>query len=100
MSIYFLLFCLGTSLCITAIHVACWKGNVLFKARNTVGKFLYHSDLMWLEKPLYDCLPCMASFWGMLFWIADGMHHQPILVVLCVSGINCLIETVVHETAD
>lgn len=99
MNAEFLFFCLITSFQITAIHVACWQGMILFGARNKAAKFLFTAGHSWLEKPLYDCLPCMASVWGLLFWWFDGLNYNPIQVVLCVSGINCLIQCVVNEEA-
>ncbi len=75
-------------------------GNILFKPRNWIARFLYNHKITWMEKPLYDCLPCMASFWGLLFWLIEGMNFHPVNFVLIICGINSLIETFVHERVD
>jgi hypothetical protein len=92
-----LIFCIITSLKITTIHVACWTGYILHGVRNSIAEILYTVKMRWLEKPLYDCLPCMASFWGFFFWWIDGGNYNLVDVVLITCGINCLIERVVFE---
>lgn len=40
-------------------------------------------------KPLFDCLPCMASVWGIVGWYAfDMVEINPIVYMLCLCGVN------------
>ncbi len=92
-----LIFCLLTSLKVTAIHVSCREGMIFFRPRVALGVLLYRMKLRILEKPLYDCLVCMSGFWGLVFWLIDGMNYHPVEVILIVAGINALFDQVIEE---
>ena len=47
--------------------------------------------LNWIQKPLYDCLPCMASFWTcIILWKID------IKSMLIVCGMNAIIASLLQ----
>ena len=47
--------------------------------------------LNWIVKPLYDCLPCMASFWTcIILWKID------IKSMLIVCGMNAIIASILQ----
>lgn len=88
--------CLVLSLMITAIHAAFLEGNILFPVK-VKGAKLFEKLLGWkwakiVQKPLYDCLTCMASVWTIaLTWSFD------IKTILVVCGINVIIEKVLDN---
>lgn len=47
-------------------------------------------------KPLFSCLICMSSVWGLIFWITQWNFSTNILLfILAVTGINTIINSVV-----
>ncbi len=46
-----------------------------------------------INKPLWMCMPCLASFWGTLIWflVFDGDRWMWIPFVLALSGLNRII---------
>ena len=88
-----LLFALLTSLKCTAIHVACWDG-MFFAKHVPILPYLRRLPSL-LSKPLYDCLTCMASLWGIVFGLfrfGFDIHAPWISFILCVCGINAVVE--------
>jgi hypothetical protein len=61
------------SLMIIGIHIACYP-DMLFEA---VANELDGMLPPWLRKPLYDCVMCMASFWGIAYLLYTGHLHLP-----------------------
>lgn len=94
------IFCLLTSLKILAIHVICRKGHIFFGLRNQVARFIYKTKLTVLEKPLYDCMTCMASIWGLLFWAIGGREFHPVSVIFIVCGINIILARTAPEMPE
>lgn len=48
----------------------------------------------WYLKPLFMCLPCMASFWGLLYFLLNTKHHtlaEVLFSIIMACGINQLI---------
>lgn len=61
----FLLICFCASLCVLTLHTLFNDGESI------LGWFPYLIEktfLNKLRKPLYDCLVCMSSIWGSLFF--------------------------------
>ena len=96
----FLTLCLIISLSIIAVHVSCWQGGWLFGVRQELGKLLYRYQLQPLAKPLYDCLKCMSSIWGLFFWAVYGCQYNPVLVMMCCCGMLAIAERVVYEMPE
>ncbi len=38
-----------------------------------------------LQKPLYQCPPCMSSVHGFWIWIALGGSIEPMLIIFCLA---------------
>jgi len=78
------------SLQITAIYIVFQQGMVLgwfrIMVANMMDWLLGNIKSRYIQKPLWDCLPCMASVWTViLMWKIDvGM-------ILIVCGINVII---------
>ena len=58
---------------------------------NAVKWLKIANALNWIQKPLYDCLPCMASFWTcIILWKID------IKSMLIVCGMNAIIASLLQ----
>lgn len=110
----YLLIALVISLIITAIYVSTWPGMVFCKLANTIEACIIslcqkksariigmHHISMEICKPLFRCLICMSSFWGLIawaiLWIADECYFNPVLLILLVCGINTLITPIISN---
>jgi len=86
------------SIQILAIYILFSQGMLLGSVRiYTANKFDSWFGLKasrYIQKPLWDCFPCMASVWTIVL-----THDFSIGMILLVCGINFLIqETFLHET--
>lgn len=79
------------SLQITAIYVAMWDGNILGWLRAFIAtgldQLLSVRISRYIQKPIWDCLPCMASVWTILL-----ACRIDLLLILTVCGINVIID--------
>jgi hypothetical protein len=85
------------SLIITGFHVSTWQGMILGPARiflaNNLDKVFGKRLSRILQKPLWDCLPCMAGIWTiMLMWEFD------LLAILAVCGLNAVIDSIISHS--
>jgi hypothetical protein len=84
------LFCLG-------VCNATKQGGILSLIRTVA----YFYPISILRKPLYDCLPCMASIWGGSALIIQLYFPYPIALVLvyigAISGINTLLTIILDK---
>lgn len=95
------------SLAITGIHIAFQDGNVLMLPRIWIANVLDRSlGKKWsriVQKPMWDCMPCMASVWGFPFAVYFIGDWRVLPAVLAVSGLNTVIERTIYvsdEPAD
>jgi len=84
---------LSISLCIVAIHECTQDGMIFCRVRAYVATMLDRwfgdSRSEWLQMPLWGCLTCMASVWGIVFSLVMGVALVDMPVtVLIVCGIN------------
>lgn len=83
---------------ITGIHVAFQTGNVLSFVRiavaNALDKAVGKKWSRYIQKPLWDCLPCMASVWVLVL-----SQHVDLGVTLAVCGLNAVIERLITHDA-
>lgn len=69
------------------IHVCFMEGMIFERLR--IEKYISLNE--WFIKPLYDCLPCMASFWTcVILWKID------IKAMLIVCGMNAIIASLLQ----
>lgn len=82
-----------TSLVCTAIHVIIKPGMIL----QLVGEFLELFAHPFIAKPLGLCLPCMASFYGLLMFIFwSGLPATDFIpFLLAVIGLNFIIDLII-----
>lgn len=78
------------SLQITAIYIVFQQGMLLGWFRimmaNVLDKRFGMLRSRYIQKPLWDCLPCMASVWTIiLMWKID------VRMILLVCGVNVII---------
>src|ERR1044071_2182900 len=78
-------------LAITGIHVACWPGNIFSVVREKLATqfddWFGKKASRYVQKPLWDCLPCMASFWTIYLTLKIDL-----ILILAVSGLLVLID--------
>lgn len=46
---------------------------------------------LWVRKPLYDCPPCMGSFWSVVTSVYFGFGVELLLIIPAVSGLNYIL---------
>lgn len=92
--IHLLLISAITSLQIVFIHILFWPGMIL--------EFMRENRLpLLVQKPLYECVICMTSFWGFLFWLFEWqMSVNLIQFWFVVGGINVLLSGIIGRAED
>lgn len=69
---------------ITGVHTAFQEGNVFawcrVRAANWLDRVAGLKASRYIQKPFWDCLPCMASVWGMLLTLSFDV---PLLLAIC-----------------
>ncbi|MDR1886710.1 MAG: hypothetical protein LBQ70_02230 [Prevotellaceae bacterium] len=90
------------SLMITAIHICCRDGMIFSEPRifvqNRLCRRFGHRISAIIEKPLFACLVCMSSVWGLAGCIALNIPASEwIFTILQVCGLNSIITYFVKE---
>lgn len=84
------------SLIITAIHLLFQQGMLLGWFRiMTANMFDWLFGLKvstYIQKPLWECLPCMASFWTIILTFSVNLE-----LIFIVCGINILIDKALED---
>lgn len=82
------------SLQILALHILFRQGNLLFSLRrataNVLDRYTGLTASRYIQKPLWDCLPCMASVWTITLTFS-----LDIPLILAVCGCNTLLELLI-----
>jgi hypothetical protein len=55
---------------------------------------------IWLRKPLYDCPPCMGSFWSVMTSIYFGFGIELLMIIPAVCGMNYILIRLFPYTDD
>lgn len=84
------------SLMITGIYICFQEGNIFSFVRvwiaNQLDRLVGKKASKYMQKPLWDCLPCMGSLWSILIlWKVD------LWVLLAVVGLNVIIQTLIPD---
>jgi hypothetical protein len=92
---------LKISLMITAIHVCCLDAMIFGRIRRCIQNFLDNrlgnkvSDVV--QKPLFGCLVCMSSVWGLIGCVALGVPPAEwVFTILQVCGLNVIISSILQ----
>lgn len=84
-----------TSLFIFGIHALFQEGMLLGFAGDKIRSIGDHTQEKFnidIAKPLTECPPCMASFWGLLAFPFTGLTVVNLLVFLiALAGLNYII---------
>jgi hypothetical protein len=84
---------------ILAVHILFWQGNLLFPVRkygaNLLDRFVGVKASRFIQKPLWDCLPCMASIWTIIL-----LQYFDLFLILAVCGLNVLLDIVIVNPED
>jgi len=102
-----LLFAFTTSLICLAIHAAItWDGmplQIIPRLFHKLGRLIDPCNksgaaMAFIQKPLYNCLPCMGSVYTILHWIYCGysLHWHLLVMILATVGINSLIALLIR----
>lgn len=85
-----IIFCLQVSLACLAIYVSVNHQGMIFNFAKPYLDLIFHPVL---QKPIYGCLTCMASFWTVLLWTVfnGGLQLELLFAILIVAGLNKLI---------
>lgn len=81
-----LILVLKLSFIITGIYISLLDGMVF----QSISIFLQNNVKEFLLKPLILCLPCMSSVWTIIL-----TQDINILLILCVCGLNAIIDGVI-----
>jgi hypothetical protein len=87
------------SLGILGIYLLFQAGNLLYPIRAALKKRISTFFL----KPIFECLTCMASFWGFLYWVTYvlpdlanvttlALLKSILITILPVCGLNFLLD--------
>ena len=80
------------SLQIAAIYIVFSEGNILSPVRawiaTTLDRAVGKKWSKYIQKPLWDCLPCMSGLWTIILtWGFD------LFLILAVCGLNAIIKS-------
>ncbi len=109
---------LTISLICLAAHALFWEGMILFIVGNCLQAFICviasiiffwddHSDIdfkisAWAVKPIFSCLICMSSIWGLsigyLKYHYTGIDLCQLVLIIC--GINVILDSVIYFLRD
>ena len=84
-----------SSLCIVMIYASMTQGMLLFPVRKKLDTFLPEA----IHKPLYSCLICMSSFWGLIAWVVfyGYLSWDILMFILPLGGLNSIITLLVNN---
>ncbi len=86
---------------IAFVYGAMQPDNILFSLRRLLEKglsYLPEKINLYLRKPLFDCMFCMSSFWGLVFFFVPLPLWLD--VILSIAGLNYLLSTIIHYYHD
>lgn len=81
----------------TSVHVALWDGMMLSRVREVIASALDRlvgkKWSRYIQKPLWDCLPCMASIWTIAWTLSVNVQ-----LILLVCGVSVLIDCILPHS--
>jgi hypothetical protein len=83
----FFLFSVLQAMFINGVKEAFSEGNIFYKLRLFLNKYV---NEFW-QKPLYSCIKCMASFWGVITFFPIVYYiygFKWVEVVICIFNIG------------
>ena len=84
-----------TAMKIVAIHAMCMEGHVLH--RIGIPRLLWNAPVL-IKKPLFECMMCMSSVWGITFWYIAGnsiLNTELISFLLTLSGVMFILDILI-----
>lgn len=94
-----LLIAFQISLICIAVHALFWEGMILYKLGRSIKILLSaYTFTSKLQKPLFDCLICMSSFWTIIsyFILFGNLDLKLIPLMLVVCGINVIWDSLIY----
>jgi len=96
-----------TSLAICFLYEAYKPGMIFFPIRRLMEKalsFLPEKVNLYIRNPLFDCVVCMSSVYGILFTVnIITLSFQYLLFLFQIGGLNFLLSLFIrffHDTAE
>lgn len=85
------------SLACVCIHTITQEHKLLFPVRQLIDRLTANKFLAWIRKPIYDCLPCMASVYGIgwSLWMELGVSPM-VIIILLTCGINAIFDALIY----
>jgi hypothetical protein len=79
------------------------EGMIFFPIRKLIDPVFRNKTGAWFRKPLYGCLTCMTSVWGVSYYLFTFGHHnidlgQFIRFIAVVGGVNAIIDNYIGLT--
>jgi hypothetical protein len=106
-------FCLCASFAELAIYISInHQGMILNWLRKPLDKLFTGNVFnectpswrfgIWLKKPIYRCVTCMASFWTLIFWLAfdKPLSLHLLFAILICAGINKILCAFLEKSTD
>lgn len=92
-------FCLLVSLFCTGLHIIMNFDEMLLVP---VANFLSTHLAEWICKPLFECLPCMASVWSVVLWLVwkGSLSFTVLFVMFVVCGMNGIVSSIIKNLFD
>ena len=101
---------------IFATSFVCFAVHVLFNfdqmPLKRAGDFLFDKLPIWISKPLFACLPCMASFYTLIMFVCASIDPTDpatvfliymvrpefgfVISVLCVAAVNTIFALIIR----
>ena len=83
------------SLCCSGIYLTMQEGYVLFPLRKMLDRWFNSRWGVYLGKPLYQCLPCMASIHGTWLWFALPTDLPFIVFIFALCILNYVADLLI-----
>ena len=98
-----LLHVIACSMMCIGFHAACLPGNILSPLTSWIDQYTTHPILEYLKSPIWSCLTCMCSVWGLVYFLTtfgipelSGAGIWAVLkFVLMVGCLNFLVDLVI-----
>jgi len=90
---------IATAACIL-VYASMKEGMIFFPLRQKLDDLLHRPYLWMIAQPIYECLTCMCSVWGTIYYFTIMAGDDPsfrgwILLVIATGGFNFMASAVI-----
>jgi hypothetical protein len=92
------LFVLANSLWCLGIHYLFIDGPFK-RLGDWLSYYTTESNIYWITKPFYNCMPCMASVHGLIgyFYMYETINAFTLVYLIVLLGVNVLVSKYYYE---